>query len=91
MDVRLNSIEELREFSSYLQWLSNTMVDEFSKARSRVSAVYENWRDDESLRFMEEFTESVEQINKIAEQMDAYSQYVQKKCDILDMYKNASM
>ena len=91
MDVRLDSIEALREFSSYLQWLSNSMVEEFSKARSRMSAVNENWRDDESLRFMEEFTESVEQINRIAEQMDAYSQYLHKKCEILDMYKNASM
>lgn len=91
MDASVTNIDELREFASYLQWLSTSMVEEFSKARGKMTAINENWRDDENMRFMEVFSESVEQINKIAEQMDNYSQYVNKKCDILDMYNNASL
>ena len=91
MDVGIKKIEDLKDFASYLQWLSTSMLDEFSKTRMRVSDVYNNWHDDESLRFLEEFTVSMEQINRIAEQMDAYSRYVQKKYEILEMYKSASM
>lgn len=91
MDASVKNIDELREFAAYLQWLGNSMVEEFAKAKSRMTTINENWNDDENMRFMEVFSESVEQINKIAGEMDSYSQYVIKKCDILDMYHNASM
>lgn len=89
MDASVKDIEQLREFALYLQWLGSSMVEEFSKASSRVSEVNENWNDDESARFMQEFSESVGHINRIAEEMDQYSRHVLKKCEILDMYHNS--
>lgn len=87
-DVNVSDIGVLREFATYLQWLGGTMVEEFSRARSRMAQINENWRDTENARFMEEFSASVEEINKIAGQMDEYSRFVLKKCDILEMYHN---
>ena len=88
-DAKVISVAELREFAQYLIWLSNSMMDEFSKATARIADVNENWNDKESARFMVEFMESVKQISTLSELMEAYSQYVNKKCDILDLYHNS--
>lgn len=90
-DAKVISVGELRDFAQYLNWLSNTMMDEFSKATARIAEVNDNWNDRESERFMLEFVESVKQINTLSDLMQAYSQYVNKKCDILDQYLNSSM
>lgn len=89
MDVGVKDIDQLREFAQYLQWLSGSMVDEFSKASSMMAAANENWHDDENARFMDEFSGSVNQINQIAERMDEYSRFVLRKCEILDLYHNS--
>ena len=88
-DAKVFSVGELRDFAQYLNWLSNSMMDEFSKATARITKVNDNWNDKESERFMLEFMESVKQINTLSELMEAYSQYVNKKCDILDLYHNS--
>ena len=89
MDAGVKNVEELRNFAGYLHWLSESMIEEFSRARSQMIALNENWTDIENERFMEVFTESVNHLNKISELMESHSNYLMKKCEILDMYLNA--
>lgn len=62
------------------------MADEFANARSRMIAVNEGWNDVENARFMDEFEQSVALIGKIAEHMERYSDFLVRKCDIIEQY-----
>ena len=87
-NVEVKSVESLRAFSSYLKNLSVNLTNEFDAARHAMYEVNEGWTDEENIRFMQEFEQSVEIINRIAVSMDDYGNFLRNKCDILDMYRN---
>lgn len=82
----VESIDELREFSRYLRGLSGNMRGEFDHARREMHRVNEGWNDVQNTKFMEEFEQSVELINRIADHMEGYSVFINKKCDVLEQY-----
>lgn len=90
-DAGVKSIEDLRQFSAYMKMLSSNMIDEFSHARTEMYRVNEGWNDTENLRFMEEFEQSIALIGQIAEHMDRYSCFIDKKCEILEQYINTRL
>lgn len=90
-DAGVRSIEDLRGFAAYLRNLGGNMVDEFTHARQEMYRVNEGWNDTENQRFMEEFEQSIELIVRIADHMERYSTFVDRKCDILEQYVNTRM
>lgn len=86
MIAEVESIENLREFSFYLRNLSGSMRAEFEYARKKMYEVNKGWKDVQNAKFMEEFEQSVELISRIADHMEDYSLFINKKCDILDQY-----
>ena len=90
-DAGVRSIEELRAFAAYLRNLSGNLVEEFTHARQEMYRVNEGWDDTENRRFMEEFEQSVAMIDRIADHMDRYSVFVDRKCDILEQYTNTRL
>ncbi len=87
-NVGVQSIENLREFSSYLRNLSFNLSNEFDSARKAMYDVSEGWDDEENVLFMQEFEQTVEIINRIAGRMDEYGAFLSKKCDALEHYKS---
>ena len=90
-DTSVKSIEELRGFAAYLRTLGGNMVDEFNRTRQEMYRINEGWDDTENEKFMEEFDQSVALIHRIADHMDRYSVFVDKKCDILEQYMNTRL
>lgn len=90
-DAGVKSIDELRAFAAYLKNLSDNMVGAFDHARHEMYRVNEGWNDTENERFMNEFEQSVALIARIAEHMESYGAFINKKCDILDQYINTRM
>lgn len=90
-DAGVKSIDELRAFAIYLRNLNQSMIGEFDHARREMYRINEGWNDRENERFMAEFEQSVAIINRIAEQMEAYSVFIHKKSDILEQYINTSL
>lgn len=91
MDVNIRDIGELRAFSAYLRNLGGVMTDEFERARANMLAVNEGWNDVENARFMEEFEQSVALISRISEHMERYSDFLNRKCDIVEQYRNTRL
>lgn len=91
MDVNIRNIDELRSFAGYLRNLGTGMADEFENARARMIAVNEGWNDTENARFMEEFEQSVSLIGSISEHMERYSDFLLRKCDIIEQYLNTRL
>ncbi len=91
LDVNIKDIGDLRDFAAYLMNLGNSMSEEFDRARATMIAVNEGWNDTENRIFMDEFEQSVILINQISEHMQRYSQFITRKCDIIEEYKNTRM
>ena len=72
-NASVKSVDELRAFSAYLKSLSANLTNE-------------GWNDEENMKFMQEFEQTVQVINRISEHMNDYGTFIQKKCDILDLY-----
>ena len=89
MDAKVKDLEGLRAFGNYLQQLSASLVEQFTYAGAQVNALSDNWDDTKSASFIAEFSVSVQEISKIADQMDEFSRHVLKKCEILDLYQNS--
>ena len=85
-DTGVRSIEELRNFAAYLKNMSGSMVEAFDHARQEMYRVNEGWTDTENEKFMGEFEQSVAMINRIAEHMEHYGIFINRKCDIRDQY-----
>lgn len=91
MDVNIRNLDELRAFAAYLRNLGTGMADEFENARAQMISVNEGWNDVENARFMEEFEQSVGLIHQISEHMDRYSEFLLRKCDIIEQYLNTRL
>ena len=90
-NASVRSVDELRAFSSYLKNLSVNLTNEFANAQREMFRVNEGWDDEENLRFMQEFEQTVQVINRISEHMNEYGSFIQKKCDILDLYRSTHL
>ena len=90
-EVGVKSIPELRQFGTALGSVSEQMVQIFHNAEQRMHSVCEGWNDDNNRKFMEEFAQQVKMIEGISEKMRAYSQYINRTCEILEVYKSAHL
>ncbi|MBQ8593288.1 MAG: hypothetical protein IJ467_03220 [Bacteroidaceae bacterium] len=90
-NASVRSIDELRTFSTYLRNLSANLTNEFEAAKHEMIRVNEGWNDEENLRFMQEFEQTVQVIHRISEHMNEYGVFIQKKCDILDLYRSTHL
>jgi hypothetical protein len=56
-----------------------------------MQVVCEGWNDQVNAKFMQEFQKDEKQIEEIASHMKEFAAFINKSCDILDMYHNIKM
>ncbi|WP_297908182.1 WXG100 family type VII secretion target [uncultured Parabacteroides sp.] len=78
--------DEMRSFASNLRNLSNDLINSFAMARKQMYTVNETWLDKENTVFMAEFEKSLAAIEQMAELMQDYSNYVDRKVEQLEVY-----
>lgn len=87
-DAGVKSIPELRQFGSNLNQASNALQTLFSQLNSQMHRACDTWNDDKAHAFMNDFEQSKAQIDKISQQMQQFSTFVMKSCDILEQYNS---
>ena len=50
--------------------------------------VCDSWQDDQNRTFMSDFEQKKNEIDRIAQQMQQYSEFINRSCDILEQYKS---
>ena len=88
--VRANS-EELFRFSRNLKNMGDALTNNYNRLRSQVNQVNESWEDEENRRFMDDFLQKADFIYKIAEEMERYGVFIDKKATRLQEYENTRM
>lgn len=87
-DAVIKSIPELRMFGKNLKVASGNLSALFTQLNQQMHRACDSWQDDKNKAFMAEFEHSRDEINKIAQEMDRYSQFISKVCDYADEYKS---
>ena len=55
----------------------------------QMHQVCEGWNDSKNQAFMADFEEKCRTITQLSDEMQQYSQYISRTCDILDQYRTA--
>lgn len=87
-DAVIKNVDELRQFGRNLNVASNNLNALFNQLNQQMHRVCDSWQDDKNRTFMGEFEQSRTQINSIAQEMQRYSQFIEKVCEYADQYKS---
>lgn len=87
-DAVIRNVDDLRQFGKNLNVASNNLSSLFNQLNQQMHRVCDSWQDDKNQEFMSEFEQSRQEIDKIAQQMQHYSQFINKVCAYADQYKS---
>ncbi len=90
-EVGVRSIPNLRQFGRDLSTLSEQLTAAYHAANRKMQVVCEGWTDQVNMKFMQEFQKDEKQIDEIAAHMKDFSAFINKSCDILEMYQNVRL
>lgn len=85
-DVLVKDLDAMRDLSSDLKGLSEQLVEFFHAAQREISNVGESWRDDQYIKFAEEFNVDVQNVERMAQKFRDYATHIDKKIEPLESY-----
>lgn len=91
MDAGVRNIDELRQFGRNLSMASGNLMSLFQQLTLQMHQVCDSWHDDKNRSFMAEFEQKHSEIEKIAQQMQHYSQFINRVCDAAEQYKSLNI
>lgn len=87
-EIGVRSVSDLKKFGRDLKILSEQLSTTFHATQRKMQIVCEGWNDQVNIKFMDEFQRNTAEIDKIAAQMIQFSQFIDKSCNILEMYQH---
>lgn len=90
-EVGVRSIPELRQFGSNLNQASIALATLFQQLNSQMHSAMEGWNDNQARRFSDDFDRSKSQIDKISQEMQTFSTYINNYCAKLEEVHNIRM
>lgn len=86
-EVGVRSIPDLKQFGSDLRRLSEQLSAAFHATEQKMHHVCEGWNDQVNVKFMNDFAKDAKEIDRIAANMQNFSKFIGKSCEILEMYQ----
>lgn len=90
-EVGVRNIGELKQFGSDLKRLSEQLAGAFHAAENKMHHVCDGWNDNVNIKFMNDFQKNVKEIDKIAANMQEFAKFINKSCDLLEMYRQTRL
>lgn len=90
-EVGVRSIPQLKQFGRDLGVLSEQLSSAYHAANRKMQVVCEGWNDQVNAKFMQEFQKDEKQIDEIAAHMKEFSAFINKSCEILEMYQSTRL
>ena len=87
-DASVRSIPELRQFGTTLNQASVALSTLFHQLNGQMHQVCDSWNDDKARSFSEDFERSKAEMDKVAQEMQQFSTYILRSCEILEQYQN---
>jgi len=77
---------ELRRFAQALRRFNEELNDKSAAIGSQMSTLSQTWRDQEHLKFSEDFQQSMKAVSRFAEMNEAYIPYLVRKAQLIEEY-----
>ena len=87
-DAGVKDLGQLRQFGRNLNVASGNLTQLFQQLTQQMHQVCDSWQDDQNRTFMSDFEQKKNEIDRIAQQMQQYSEFINRSCDILEQYKS---
>jgi uncharacterized protein YukE len=78
--------EELRRFAGLLRDFSNDLRSRMALLAGQMNALTQSWRDQEQIKFSEEFTEHLRGLARCIEVSEEHVPYLLRKAERIDEY-----
>ena len=90
-DLHIGQIPELRQFGKNLNQASGALSTLFNQLGQQMNRACSTWQDAQAQRFMEQFTQERAEVEKMAELMMQFSQFIERYCQKADELQNERM
>lgn len=90
-DAGVKSIPELRHFGRNLSQASQALTTLFQTLNSQMHSVCDNWDDTQAQKFIPVFEQSKREIDKISQEMQHFSEYLNKLSDAYERVKDVRL
>ena len=87
-DVSVRDLDAMRNLSSDLKGLSDQLIEFFHAAKKEIADVGESWRDNQYIKFAEEFNVYVQNVERMSQKFRDYAAHIDKKIEPLENYVN---
>lgn len=77
---------ELRRFAQTLRRFNEDLNDKSTTIGSQLNTLSQSWRDQEHLKFTEDFRQSLKAIGRFVEMNEAYIPYLVRKAQLIEEY-----
>jgi uncharacterized protein YukE len=78
--------EDVRRFASQLKDFTNKLNNDSSRLQAQFKQLGETWRDQEHLRFAQEFEQATKVFKKFMEDSNQYVAYLIRKAEAAEAY-----
>jgi uncharacterized protein YukE len=78
--------EELREFARSLKKFNNDLRDRSRSLANQLTSMGSSWRDQEHVKFVQQFDEGMRMIARFLENNDRHVPYLLRKAEAIDEY-----
>lgn len=90
-DLHIGQIPELRLFGKNLNQASGALSTLFNQLGQQMNRACSTWQDKQAQTFMEQFTQERKEVDKMAQIMMEFSQYIEGYCKRADELQNYHM
>ena len=78
--------DDLREFAANLQRYNELLTDATAKLQSQFAKLGETWRDQEQVKFADEFEQTVRVIGQFQQASEEHIPFLNRKATEIDQY-----
>ncbi len=86
MSQAIANPDELRRFAQMLKKFNTGLEDQMAALSGQLDSLSATWRDQENLRFTEEFHRNLQMMGHFLESNNEYIPFLMRKADRLDEY-----
>lgn len=90
-DLHIGQIPELRLFGKNLSQASGALSTLFNQLGQQMNRACSTWQDKQAQTFMDQFTQERKEVDKMAQIMMEFSQYIEGYCKRADELQNYHM
>lgn len=78
--------EELRRFAEELKRMNNDLEQHMNRVRARMQHLSQTWRDQEQVKFAEQFEETMKVLNRFVQTSNEHIPFLLRKAERIDEY-----